>query len=106
MHKGFLMIPCVLSNQCASTDEHVHQENYYSHLLTLNTKCVTTCIGNPLQVWVHKGFLMAYQSVASSLLELAEEVMEGAPRPVPLNPSSVVPAGFGLPQHLPKPHMP
>jgi len=29
------------------------------------------------EVWVHKGFLMAYQSVAGSLLELAEEVMEG-----------------------------
>lgn len=29
------------------------------------------------EVWVHKGFLSCYQSVAASLLELAEEVMEG-----------------------------
>jgi len=31
-----------------------------------------------LQVWVHKGFLTAYQSVAPRLLAIAEEVMQGA----------------------------
>ena len=30
-------------------------------------------------MWVHKGFLTAYQSVASTLLELCEEAMDGLP---------------------------